>query len=222
MRADSVIFDLDGTLWDATMITSAAWDIMRDKHPDIPFAVLPTPENIKKYMGLTNEELAGVFMPSLPFDEAFALMNESCLYENRLLESGGGGLYRGVREMLAALSTKGLRLFVVSNCQSGYIEAFIASHKLDGVFDDTECSGSTGLPKRDNIMLIIDRNSLLAPVYVGDTVSDETASRAAGIPFIYAKYGFGESGMRGRAGSWDEEISSPSELCGIINNIKKA
>ena len=222
MNADSVIFDLDGTLWDATMITSAAWDIMREKHPDIPFAVPPTPENIKKYMGLTNEELAVVFMPSLPFDEAFALMSESCLYENKLLERRGGVLYPRVREMLSSLSAEGLRLFVVSNCQSEYIEAFIASHGLDGVFDDIECSGNTGLPKSDNIKLITERNSLLAPVYVGDTVSDETASRAAGISFVYAKYGFGESGIRGRARSWDGEISSPAQLCVIIHNIKKA
>ena len=219
MNADSVIFDLDGTLWDATTITSAAWDMMREKHPSIPFAVSPNPENIKKYMGLTNEELAGVFMPSLPFDEAFALMSESCRYENKLLERSGGVLYPGVREMLSTLSAEGFRLFVVSNCQSGYIEAFVATSGLCGVFDDIECSGNTGLPKCDNIWLITERNHILAPVYVGDTVSDETASREAGIPFIYAKYGFGESGIRGRARSWDAEISSPAELCGIICNI---
>jgi len=37
----------------------------------------------------------------------------------------------------------------------------------------------------------MERNKLLKPVYVGDTEGDLKASRYAGIPFVYAKYGFG-------------------------------
>ena len=48
------------------------------------------------------------------------------------------------------------------------------------------------MKKAQNIRLICDRNGLKAPVYVGDTVWDAEACEAAGVPFIYASYGFGE------------------------------
>ena len=50
----------------------------------------------------------------------------------------------------------------------------------------------TGLTKGENIKLIIERNNLINSIYVGDTDGDLKASRFAGIPFIYARYGFGE------------------------------
>ena len=75
---DCVLFDLDGTLWDATGVTADAWVRILADHPDVKPSVPMTAENVRKYMGLTNEELAEVFLPDLPFDEAFALMMESC------------------------------------------------------------------------------------------------------------------------------------------------
>lgn len=36
------------------------------------------------------------------------------------------------------------------------------------------------------------RNKLKSPVYVGDTQGDFQAAQYAGIPFVYASYGFGE------------------------------
>ena len=37
------------------------------------------------------------------------------------------------------------------------------------------------------------RNGVTKAVYVGDTAGDEESARVAGIPFIFAKYGFGEA-----------------------------
>lgn len=48
------------------------------------------------------------------------------------------------------------------------------------------------MPKSENIREIIARYDLQAPVYVGDTVGDLAASQAAGVPFIFATYGFGQ------------------------------
>ncbi len=81
---------------------------------------------------------------------------------------------------------------VVSNCQHGYIEAFYKYHSLEKYFLDYENPGRTGLSKGENIKLIIKRNDLTSPVYVGDTEGDLDASEFAGVPFVYAKYGFGK------------------------------
>ena len=37
------------------------------------------------------------------------------------------------------------------------------------------------------------RNGVTRAVYVGDTAGDEESARVAGIPFIFAKYGFGQA-----------------------------
>jgi len=215
-RYDSILFDLDGTLWDATNVTAETWTEVLARHPEVKCAIPIDHETICRYMGLTNEELAEIFFPELPFDEAFALMGESCALENEWLPERGGILYDGVEETLFRLKTEGYRLFVVSNCQAGYIEAFLWAHGLGDRFEDIECTGNTGLCKAENIRLITERNGLTAPVFVGDTISDGSAARTAGIPFVYAKYGFGELCGRGRTDDYDMEITTFREVADVI------
>ena len=215
-RFDSILFDLDGTLWDATNVTAATWVEVLAKHPEVKCAMPLDHETICRYMGLTNEELAEVFFPDLPFEEAFALMGESCALENEWLPVRGGILYDGVEETLFRLKSEGYRLFVVSNCQAGYIEAFLGAHGLGDLFEDIECTGNTGLCKAENIRLVMERNGLTSPVFVGDTISDGSAARTAGIPFVYAKYGFGELCGRGRTDDYDMEIHTFRETADVI------
>ena len=209
---DCVLFDLDGTLWNASGVTADAWVRVLADHPDVKPRIPLTPDNVRKYMGLTNEELAEVYFPDLPFAEAFDLMMESCAWENRWLPERGGILYEGADETLRELHRRGVRLFVVSNCQDGYIEAFLTAHRMHGIIGDWECSGRTGKCKADNIADVIRRNHLCCPVYMGDTTSDKTGADGAGIPFIYAKYGFGESEGRGRVTDYSDSVDSIREL----------
>ena len=71
------------------------------------------------------------------------------------------------------------------------MNAFFKAHNLKSYFKDYECSGNTGLPKSENIKLIIERNNLKDAIYVGDTELDMEATFAAGIPFVFDEYGFG-------------------------------
>ncbi len=113
------------------------------------------------------------------------------MHECKQLAELGGRLYDNVEEVLKVLSSK-YKLCIVSNCQSGYIEAFFEYHKLDKYFIDYENPGRTGLSKGENIKLVMERNQLVSPVYVGDTLGDQEAAEFAGVPFIYAEYGFGK------------------------------
>ena len=56
---------------------------------------------------------------------------------------------------------------------------------------DFECFGNTGLSKGENIRLLMERAQITDAVYVGDTKGDADACTFAGIPFIFAEYGFG-------------------------------
>ena len=40
--------------------------------------------------------------------------------------------------------------------------------------------------------MLMKKNNLNSPVYVGDTQGDADACKMAGIPFIFAEYGFGD------------------------------
>jgi phosphoglycolate phosphatase len=102
----------------------------------------------------------------------------------------GGTLFPGVALGLVRLARR-WPLFIVSNCQAGYVETFLRLYGLERTFRDFECWGRTRRPKADNLRDVIARNRLACPVFVGDTDGDETAARACGVPFVHASYGYG-------------------------------
>ncbi|MDE7279616.1 MAG: HAD hydrolase-like protein, partial [Oscillospiraceae bacterium] len=106
--------------------------------------------------------------------------------------------------------------FIVSNCQSGYIETFLEYHKLGKYFADFECPGGTGFAKAENIRIVMERNGLEKAVYVGDTQGDLDASDSAGIPFIHAAYGFGNVDRNvPEAQSFSEVYDAAKRVLGI-------
>ncbi len=216
MKCGGVIFDLDGTLWDASYVTARTWVEVLAGHPEVHSAEKLTRDTVIKYMGLTNEELAEIFFPSLDYEKAFSLMQESCNLENLWLPTEGGILFDGVEETLHGLHERGYKLYIVSNCQDGYIEAFLTAHKMYGLITDWESSGRSGKNKAENIKDIVRRNGIVNPVYVGDTISDYNGARGAGVPFIYAKYGFGELVGRGKCTDFDESVDKISDLPEIL------
>lgn len=184
-----LIFDLDGTLWDATKQIVISNNETLSRHPDITKRV--TVPEMQSYMGKTIEEIAALAFPDMPEDKRNAIMYECCFDEAQYFRDHGGDLYPNLCGALSE-AKKRYHLFVVSNCQDGYLQACLDYHKLWDYFDDIEMAGRTGLTKGDNIRLIMDRNGLDSAVYIGDTMSDFAAAQAAGIPFIHAAYGFGE------------------------------
>ncbi|MGN1032958.1 MAG: HAD family hydrolase, partial [Intestinibacter sp.] len=58
-------------------------------------------------------------------------------------------------------------------------------------FIDHECPKIAETVKSDNIKLIVERNNLKHPVYVGDTQGDANATKDAGLEFVFASYRFG-------------------------------
>lgn len=142
---DSILFDLDGTLWDATHVTAKIWPTVLARHPEVHRSI--TEADVQAHMGRTNEELASLLFPDLPYDKAYGLMMESCAVENELLRTNGGRLYPDIPRVLAALTVE-YPLFIVSNCQAGYIEAFLSYHRLGKYFRDHISSGDTGKKRR--------------------------------------------------------------------------
>lgn len=143
-------------------------------------------------MGKTMMDIGKTLFPGLSQEECRKVMEECMTYENHYLLSHPGVLYPETRELMACLSRQ-YGLYIVSNCQSGYIEVLLESCGLREYVRDIECYGNTGLPKGDNIRMVVQRNHLERCFYVGDTHMDEEAAGAAGIPFVHAAYGFGRA-----------------------------
>lgn len=213
---DGILFDLDGTLWDATAATEEAWREVLRRHPDVAPAVPLTRDGVCRYMGLTNEELGAIFFPDRPDGERMRLMRESCDLENRILAKRGGALFPDVLKTLSALAGR-FPLFIVSNCQCGYIENFLTANGGAPYIRDYECSDRTKMEKADNIRLIMERNGLRAPIYVGDTTSDSAAAEKVGTPFVYARYGFGERYGRGKVENFVYFIDAVNELAVLLS-----
>lgn len=189
MNIDSIVFDLDGTLWNSTEGVLEAWRDTLKKYKDVKKEIRR--EDLEGVMGLQVCEIGKKLFPDLEEDMQERLLKECCTTECEYLGKQGGTLYDNLEKTLIRLSEK-YKLFIVSNCQVGYIEAFYKYHKLNVYFEDFENPGRTGLSKGENIKLIMKRNNLKNPIYVGDTIGDLKAARAACIPFVYARYGFGE------------------------------
>lgn len=185
---DCIIFDLDGTLWDSTATVARAWQGAIEQIDYVKGEV--TQADVQSITGMPYNAIFQKLFPYLKADQLRELQALCSKDELKYMQEYGGTLYDGLEDTLQYLQNK-YKLFIVSNCQRGYIEAFLEHHSMQSYFDDHECYGSRDLPKSENIKEIIRRNKIQCPVYVGDTSGDYEASRKNNIPFIFASYGFG-------------------------------
>ncbi|HVW98777.1 MAG TPA: HAD family hydrolase [Mucilaginibacter sp.] len=201
-RFDSIIFDLDGTLWDSTGNVALAWQAAMDEVEYMD--ELMTRERVRSITGMTYDAIFDKLFPALTPVQRAEVQAACGKHELEILHKKGGELYPALEETLDYLSKK-YRLFIVSNCQSGYIEVFFKISKMEHYFMGHQCFGTKGNPKSENIKDIVNDHGLKAPVYVGDTMGDYNSATAAGVPFIFADYGFGkvETGQIATISSFD-------------------
>ncbi|MCM1537076.1 MAG: HAD family hydrolase [bacterium] len=189
IKADSIIFDVDGTIWDSRDTVAEAWNAVMERY--YPQKGVFPKEFLTGLFGKTMEDIAAALFPELHGEER-AQMAERCFqYENELLEEKPGKVYDGVKETMALLSER-FPLFIVSNCQCGYIEACMKGAGIASYITDHLCYGDTLAPKSETLRRIAAKHGLRQPVYVGDTQGDADACKEADIPMIFVTYGLGK------------------------------
>lgn len=207
---DSILFDLDGTLWDAVPEVAKSWTLgLEQLGIDRPPV---TSEELFPCMGMLLPDIVDKLLPGLRPEEQDRVIRHCCNVENEYLARHGAALYPGEEEVLEVLSKK-YPLFVVSNCQTGYIEAYFQGSGMGKYFTGFESAGNTGLTKAENIALVVRRHGLKNPVYVGDTALDHASAAQAGLPFVFAAYGFGK--VEGTPA-----INSLKDLPGLLETLE--
>ena len=205
-----IIFDMDGTLWDSAAGVAESWNeaILAYGYERKPL----TAGDIQSVMGKTMEDIADILFPELKVMQRKELLDLCCRLENDYLRRHGGVLYPDIRKTMEKLKVN-YHLYIVSNCQAGYIEAFLDYYKFHDLIEDIECYGNNDKPKGENIALLYQRNDLQDAVYVGDIQGDYDASMSAVVRFIHVGYGFG------KVNADVPEIQKFSELIEVIDTV---
>jgi phosphoglycolate phosphatase len=186
-NCDSIIFDLDGTLWNASGSTAVGWSRVAKS---LNLSTSISPDSIRSVSGLPFDECVETLFPGLSDTHSDLEAHLDMAEKEEVLKSGVE-LYPGVAMLIPKLKEK-YRLFIVSNCQEWYLKSFLEHSKLQPYFEDVLCFGQTNLSKSENIQKLVRQNQLRKPIYVGDTQWDQHAAFFAGVKFIFACYGFGK------------------------------
>jgi phosphoglycolate phosphatase len=205
--SDALIFDLDGTLWDSNATCAAAWNRVLARLA-IPYRRIEAGD-VRAVAGKPHLEAIRAVFHDLDEPRIQRISAETEREDNLAIAEHGADVYPGVRELVPRLRRR-VPLFIVSNCQKGYIEVFLTWSGLGVHFVDFECWGNTGASKSENLRSVIERNGLRAPLFIGDTEGDRAAARDNGVGFVHASYGFGH------VVDCDHRITRFDELEGLL------
>lgn len=186
---DSLIFDLDGTLWQACASTAKGWN-QAIADLQIPSRVI-TAYDIQQVAGNPYDICVKKVFPNINSKDLTSLIETLQKYEQKILWHEGGNLYQDVFAGIEKLAQK-YQLYIVSNCQKWYLEAFFKFYDIRPHLKDWNCHGMSGQSKSKMIIELINRHNIANPIYIGDTEGDEKASLEVGIDFIFMSYGFGK------------------------------
>lgn len=215
------IFDIDGTLWDTTEVVAVAWnDAIEDVGLRDELGRFVTGDMLKQEFGKPMDVIVDDLFPGQDQDMKERIQTCVKIHEQSAVGDCEEDLaYPEIRAVIRTLAGRsesitydkgtgqtemqskasdigkepGNRVYIVSNCQAGYIELVMNKLGIRDCVTDHECFGVTGFTKADNIRLVCERNGIdmKDAVYIGDTAGDYDSAMEAGVGFIYAAYGFG-------------------------------
>lgn len=202
IKPDSLIFDMDGTLWDNVDSYVIVWN----KGLEINgFDIRVDRNELLNLMGKEARVLLNTIIPGASIEMQDKLFDEVINQYQLLLPHIRPKIYEGVTDGLEELSKK-YPLYLLSNCEEGGLVNFMNHTNTTHLFKDYMEHGQNLQPKSYNMKLLQTRNNLRNPVYIGDTAGDSWSSEKAGLPFVFMSYGFGQTD------SYDLKFDSFDEL----------
>ena len=190
----AVLFDLDGTLVDSAPDLTLAANKM--------LSALGYPQvNCTQVKGWVGDGVRSLVLRALTAivgdvpDESL-IEQGYVLFQRYYAESvyQDSTLYPGVHETLQTLKSSGLALACVTNKPSRFTKPMLEKSGLTGFFGAVVSGDDLALKKPDPAPLEFAAEQLGVPltacVLVGDSTNDIRAAGAAGIPVLWATYGY--------------------------------
>ena len=199
-----VIFDLDGTLFQAKpVIMCAITQLMRELG-------LPAPDAADLQKSAPQGALS--MLKHILGDDADAHLP---LYKALLRETitDTGELFPGVRESLERLKGEGHELIICSNSPEEYIALVLESTGIAKFISRYYSAGT--YPSKAKLISELIKPGVHA-VVVGDTHGDVEAAHSNGLPAIAAMYGYGNKQMLAKA---DAFAYSADEIPNVLYNL---
>ena len=206
MNYESLIFDIDGTLWDSRALVAEGYNIQLKKEGLDHLCV--DAEILKTQFGKVKNVIADDLFASIPVPERYHLIDRCMEMEQIHMHQDPCNIgYPKVLETIQTLAKKH-RLFIVSNCECGYPELTMEKLGLTPYIQGHLCFGDTGTSKGQTILKLMRDHNIESCIYIGDTQGDYKATVEAGIPFIWASYGFGNpDGYTKKIDSFEELLN---------------
>ena len=101
---DSIIFDVDGTLWDTTHVVADAWNEVVRSETSLDLS--STPQKLKTLFGKTMPDIAAILFPEEPKENQLRLIDLCCQREEEALRKKSGALYPQLESVLTQLAAR--------------------------------------------------------------------------------------------------------------------
>ena len=191
MKYESIIFDIDGTLWDSRALIAEGYNIQLRKEG--LHHLQTNADVLLQLFGKTMSDIADNLFPEFTPEERYALMDRCIESEDAYLNEHPCDTiaYPDIASTMEELA-KRHRLFIVSNGQKGYPQLAAKKLGVAHLITGYLSYGDTGTEKGETIRILMKDHNITDAVYIGDTQGDYEATRDAGIDFIWADYGFGK------------------------------
>jgi phosphoglycolate phosphatase len=194
MNADTVVFDLDGTVVDTVSgITYAVNTALRAF--DLPEI---EDDETRKYVGLGGKALVRAALQKAGAPEELAPAVQEA-YLTAYADDPGhlARAYPGAEDLLQRLRARGVRLALCTNKSARITGGMLGALGLGEAFDAVVSGDELPYRKPDPRHLLdsVRRAGGTASLMVGDSISDVQAARAAGAPVVCVSFGYGTAGL---------------------------
>ncbi|MEO4052622.1 NIF family HAD-type phosphatase [Solibacillus sp. CAU 1738] len=217
----SIIFDMDGTLFQTDKILELALDDTFNYLRSLKKWDTITP--IDQYRGIMGVPLPKVWEVLLPNHSQEEREQTDAYFLARLVEnikSGKGALYPHVEEVFRYLKANNCSIYIASNGLTEYLQAIVSYYNLDKWVTETfSIQQIQTLDKGDLVKSIIKKYDLKKAAVVGDRLSDINAAKANGLLAIGCNFDFAQENELAQA---DFVIDDLMELKPIIAKFEIA
>lgn len=200
MNASAVLFDLDGTLADTAPDLGDALNRLLEEEGRAPVAL----EKIRARVSYGGRGLIVLGFDELPADEEQRLIQRfETLYAQQLCDKTR--LFPGAGETLRELARRGVTWGVVTNKNQRFAAPIVKALGLVERMDVLVCGDMAAHKKPAPDLLLLAAEKLAveprACLYVGDSLRDVEASRAAGMSVLIVTHGY--DAQRDEIAGWD-------------------